>query len=90
MGELRLIPKPSVEDQCAKEAIPMLENLLEKAKKGEIINLMIVFETSEDAAPSGRSVGCGCNSSFDFLRRLGALESLKFDWYKTLFEGAHD
>lgn len=78
---LKLVQPRTFKELCSEEVVPILENLLERAKKGEIVNFVVVFETNDD------TVDCDWNSSFDFLRRLGALESVKLDWYNTIGDG---
>jgi hypothetical protein len=80
-GPLKLAAKPPNE-QLAEVAIPMLEELLERARRGELDSLLIMFETSDYEGMHWKTAG-----SLGRSQTIGRIEILKARMLHELIAG---
>lgn len=80
----RIYELPTPERVAKADVVAKLEQLLEQARAGHIVDMMAVGTTDD-----GCTFSCW-TESLDFKTRLAMLETLKLDWYMTLYARKDD
>lgn len=72
---LRFVPRPSADKEAREEVIEMLEEALEEAKRGEIVEIVMILKRPEEDVWDERATVTRFMSAW-----IGKLEMLKHNW----------
>lgn len=65
-------------EQRARDAVAILEHALAQAKRGELVDVLLVYRTSDG------DMITSWNTAMEWDKRMAAIEAAKLDWYGRL------
>jgi hypothetical protein len=79
MSHLREVDIPDQRTVACQHTVEVLEDMLERARAGELHGVLCIGEMADHGAVYVR-----WSQALDLRERLGSLEMIKFDWLKEM------